>query len=154
MKISNINDWLVLTANFGVILSIIFLGFEVRQNTKAMDREAMVTRASLQTGLIASSPDLPRIMTEVRKIQGGNPTVDELMDTLNLSHEDAERWWRYLIQGFRINEATWIYLGRDKSNCLGSRGLVAGIDSKIVFESLRGTMDQGYIECLDTHLQE
>lgn len=36
----NVNKWLTLTANVGVIFGIVFLGFEIRQNTIAVKSEA------------------------------------------------------------------------------------------------------------------
>ncbi|NKB32421.1 MAG: hypothetical protein GKR91_04920 [Pseudomonadales bacterium] len=39
MDISKLNEWFTLTANLGVIAGIIFLGFEIQQNTEMMQAQ-------------------------------------------------------------------------------------------------------------------
>jgi hypothetical protein len=45
MKLTNINEWLGLTANVGVIAGIAFLAMEISQNTTAIKAEIYQTRA-------------------------------------------------------------------------------------------------------------
>ena len=42
MKLNDLNEWLTLTANVGVLIGIIFLAFEIQQNTSQMRAEAAI----------------------------------------------------------------------------------------------------------------
>ncbi len=44
IKASEINEWLGVLTNVGVIIGLIFVGLEVRQNSMALDREYQVHR--------------------------------------------------------------------------------------------------------------
>jgi ABC-type thiamin/hydroxymethylpyrimidine transport system permease subunit len=43
MNMDNINKWLTLAANIGVVFGLVFLGFEVRQNAEATRLEMIQT---------------------------------------------------------------------------------------------------------------
>ena len=44
MKLSDINDWLTLGANIGVVAGIVFLGVELGQNNELMESQARFNR--------------------------------------------------------------------------------------------------------------
>jgi len=44
MKLDDINKWLMLVANFGVIAGIFFLGIEVQQNNELMEAQTRLAR--------------------------------------------------------------------------------------------------------------
>lgn len=46
MKMSQLNEWLSLLANFGVVIGIAFLIIEISQNTAQLESDARSTRAS------------------------------------------------------------------------------------------------------------
>lgn len=52
MKISEINDWLSLLANIGVLAGIFFLAIEIQQNTQMIESQ---TRNSITENIVASS---------------------------------------------------------------------------------------------------
>lgn len=47
MSLDKLNSWLTLLANVGVLLGIIFLAYEIRQNTVSIQSQ---TRATLYAG--------------------------------------------------------------------------------------------------------
>ncbi len=52
MKLDNVNKWLTLVANFGVVAGIIFLAIEVRQNQELLERDhALLDHCSQNTAL-------------------------------------------------------------------------------------------------------
>jgi len=68
MDTENANRWLTLCANFAVVAGIVFLAFEIRQNSEllqaevevfqAQAREAKLDRRTGNSRLVASSPEL------------------------------------------------------------------------------------------------
>ena len=67
MKSENLNRWLTLGANFGVIIGILFLAYELHQNN-----ELLVSQANLELSknradaneLMATDENLARLLTE------------------------------------------------------------------------------------------
>ena len=61
MNLDRLNQWLTLLANFGVIGGLIFLGFEIRQNTVAVQASAIQESTSVareQLLMYATNPSL------------------------------------------------------------------------------------------------
>ena len=89
MNTENLNRWLTLCANTGVVIGIIFLAFELQQNNELLQSQAQETQAlSIQTAttldqdvlvVIAADPVLaatwytylrtPETLTEVERLQ-------------------------------------------------------------------------------------
>lgn len=64
MKLENINGWLTLIANFGVVAGLVFLGVEVRQNTTALQAAAIQESTSVarqQILTLATDGELNRL---------------------------------------------------------------------------------------------
>ena len=90
MNTENLNRWLTLCANIGVVIGIIFLALELQQNNELLESQAQETQAlSIQTAttldqdfllVIAADPALaktwhaylrtPDTLTEVERRQG------------------------------------------------------------------------------------
>jgi len=82
MNTEKLNSWLGVLANIGVIAGIVFLAFEIRQNTEVAVSSAELEVSNLQTEFhmrLAENPDLARLyrvgqlnpqeLTDVEKIQ-------------------------------------------------------------------------------------
>ena len=94
MKISEFNDLLALIANLGVIAGIVFLAFEIRQNTEMMQAQMSQARSDL---LLTTYRDRihsdywPSIAAKRREAA----SVQEWIDSLN--PEEFERAWTDLL---------------------------------------------------------
>ena len=76
MSIDKINSWLTLVANLGVLVGIIFLAFELQQNTnisRSGEYRENVQEINNWRALLASDPELTRIFSDY--MQGD---IDEL----------------------------------------------------------------------------
>ena len=61
MNLDDLNKWLTLLANFGVVAGIIFLAIEVRQNQEVLEREnaiALLDSASLEVSRYTAQREL------------------------------------------------------------------------------------------------
>ena len=75
MNLEKLNQWLVLAANIGVLGGIIFLAYEIRQNTSQMRTEASHSVTELVNSLNADTytdPDLTDLLLR------GNQNFDSL----------------------------------------------------------------------------
>ena len=64
MNLEKLNQWLTLFANFGVLAGIIFLGFEISQNTRTMQAAAIQESTNIareQLYFLAGNSDIARI---------------------------------------------------------------------------------------------
>jgi len=57
LKLDKLNQWLMLTANLGVLIGITAVVFELRQTQTAMDAEASSMRAQMTMDLLENSLD-------------------------------------------------------------------------------------------------
>lgn len=67
-----LNRWLTLGANVGVIAGIVFLAYEIRQNSEALNAQSRYSHAMVRAEKLAalsSDPVMPQILL---KAQGGN----------------------------------------------------------------------------------
>jgi hypothetical protein len=61
MNLDNVNKWLTLVANFGVVAGIVFLAVEVRQNQEVLERDhaiALLDSASLEVSRYTAQREL------------------------------------------------------------------------------------------------
>jgi len=80
--VDRLNQWLALIANFGVLLGIVFLAFEIRLNTQAITADIStqyIENWTESVGTVATDPDLARIYTTIES-QGWNavPIADQV----------------------------------------------------------------------------
>ena len=70
MKLDNLNKWLTLIANVGVLSGIVFLAIEVQQNSNAISSQtrSTITQNILMTQQVSSDPVRAEIMA--RGIRG------------------------------------------------------------------------------------
>lgn len=151
MKLSELNEWLTLTANFGVLLGIVFLGIEIQQNTRAIERQVNIDSANALHGEMAGSQYYPDIQLKINAVQGGSEIVDNYVELFDLTPEQAERWWRRLAQMWGHNEADWIYRGRDDTECSLALTLLRFQDQQLFYEFWKQRLEPGYVRCIDAN---
>jgi len=78
MKLDKVNEWLTLTANLGVLVGILFLAVEIRQNTEMLETQINQSRAAqamTEAQSIYNSDHLPALLVRVRS--GADLTSEE-----------------------------------------------------------------------------
>ena len=152
MKLANLNDWLTLVANVGVLAGLIFVGLEIRQNTLALEREIRISNADAVHGQVANSDYLVQINQKMAAMSGGPNALVDLVDAyqevFGLSENEAHRWWRYLMQVWQRNQADWIYSGREDDDCGQAEALLRFKDNQLFFDAMKGELDQEYVACV------
>ena len=92
MKLSSLNEWLTLLANVGVLAGILFLAFEIQQNTSAIQSstaQSVTGISSDSLGELAANP----VLAGIRLKGDSNP--------VSLSDLEA-------LQYFALNRGFWI----------------------------------------------
>ena len=108
MNLERINHWLALIANFGVLIGVIFLAVEMRQNTEAINgqsRQAIFAGSQEELFKFLEYPELTVLLaskeTEIsleQKVQ-----IDSLLVSALRAREFA---WRQYNAGI-LDRATW-----------------------------------------------
>ena len=93
MNLDRLNRWLTLGANVGVLAGMVFLGFEIRQNSEAL------LAGSRQDLLAADLQLLDNLMDY--------PQLYDPANTKNLTGEDLSRRDVYFVSTLRIREYAW-----------------------------------------------
>jgi len=132
MKIEKLNNWLVLLANFGVILGLVFLGVEISQSNKATIASTYQDRISeIESSYqnIALSDYLPAIYEkidsegtssltniELRRVRNWESARIYRMQGQYYQYEQGflnERSYQDLVRGVRLFLPMWKAVGAD-----------------------------------------
>lgn len=107
MKKFEIQQAISILANIGVIASIVFLGFELRQNNELMASEARATYASMDQNGWSFIIENPELIAALIKDRNGEELteVDEFRLSALWMQEFAQYQFRYLEDR---NSANWV----------------------------------------------
>ncbi|NKC01338.1 MAG: hypothetical protein GKR90_22960 [Pseudomonadales bacterium] len=106
----NLNKWLSVLANFGVLVGIVFLAFEIQQNTTATQLE---TASNFQDGfaelelMIASDAEFAALLTKGRN---GDDISESEFVRLQAFYSAVLRGWQTNIAQFEsggLNDEIW-----------------------------------------------
>ena len=91
MKLSDLNEWLTLTANLGVIGGIVFLAVEIQQNTAAIETQTYQARAFEASSSLENTRDAIDFIP-IYSLSGNGTDPDyQALDAL--SENDKLRLW-------------------------------------------------------------
>ena len=98
MKSERINSWLTLAANLGVLIGIIFLAVEIRQNSDhlALELEFQTTQKIYENNRDLQDPEKARIFSKAISNPGQLSFDEGLVATslvLNFLNEWEDRYW-------------------------------------------------------------
>ena len=100
MKTEKLNSWLTLGANVGVLVGLILLVYEIRQNSDLMRAEMMQSRGDAGSQLLQWYMDSPYIPAIIAKLNNNQ----------KLSDEESIRYSYYFRSAFRNMDSNyWQY---------------------------------------------
>ena len=116
-----LNQWLALVANFGVVIGIVFLAYEMRLNTDAMrsgTAAQMVTNWNSITMGLATDPELREAILQVQQrgaaMSQEDPVVFTGTGALASSMYKASEYMFIEYQNGNVDEEIWI--GQETAN--------------------------------------
>lgn len=84
MKLDDINKWLMLAANIGVIAGILFLGIEIQQNNELMESQTRLARAASSQNTFA--PVIQNTQLAAILANDMNVSVDQVLKIYYFQH--------------------------------------------------------------------
>jgi len=111
MKLDQVARWTEIVASLGVIVTLVLLVREVRDNTRAMERDALAARANTIFAPFLEESPIPAILTKVKTVDGGEALEQAYIERYGMTYEEAGIWSRY--QGLQWSglEADYTLLG-------------------------------------------
>src|SRR3990170_2301333 len=85
-----------LVASVAVVVSLVFLMREVRVNTRAIERQAVLERAQAINAPFLTESAVPEILAKIKAVDGAEAMEQAFIERYGLSHEEASIWARYL----------------------------------------------------------
>ena len=104
MKLKDIALLTEIVGGAGILISLLVLVFEVRQNNALVERQILLDRADLDASIIESQY-LPPIIAKIQAVQGVLPVESAFSRQYELSEEEAIRWSRLLRRDWNNYEA-------------------------------------------------
>ena len=90
-----LNHWLRLLANFGVIVGLVFLAYEIRLNTQAshaQTREAILAATQAELAAVREDPNL----------------IHSIVKTEPLTEDEQIRLYTWRVSALRVREFSWL----------------------------------------------
>jgi hypothetical protein len=90
-----LNQWMTLAVNVGVLIGIIFLAYEIRQNTDAVHaqtREAILAAGQAELQAVRSDPNL----------------IDSIVRDGALTVEEQVKLYTWLVSALKVREFSWL----------------------------------------------
>jgi len=111
MNLKQIANWAEIIASAAVVASLVFLIFEIRENTRALDRQAIRDQSTILNAPFVRDPKIPAILAKVKEIDGPEPGEQALIDRYGMSYEEAAIYGRYVSTNFNELEAEFALSG-------------------------------------------
>jgi hypothetical protein len=115
-----------IVASISVVITLILLVIEVRGNTKALERQVLLDRASSVAIPFMEGPELLEAFEKVKVVDGWGALETELMERYGLEPAQAVAWMFFLYKIWHGLEADYYYSGP-------SDELVGSIDGLLQF---------------------
>jgi hypothetical protein len=136
MKLDRWAQLAEIAASIAVVATLIILTLEIRDNTRALEGQAVRERSAALSEAYVRSPLIPSILAKVKEVDGPEPAETALMDRYDLSYEEAAIYGRFLGQILTGLEAEYLSVGP-------SPGLRDRIQLLFLFPDVRLNWDAG-----------
>ena len=94
MDSNKLNRWLTLAANFGVVIGIIFLALELRQNNDALNLQARLDREDVvRQGILSRLENPDVIQATAKAIREESLSLEEEILLGDLNRSALMNWW-------------------------------------------------------------
>ena len=96
MKLQDWANWAEILASIAVVASLVFLAMQVRDNTRALESQAISDRAATLNGPFTNGSAVPEIFAKIKAVDGPEPLEQAYVDRYGMTYEEAGIWKRYM----------------------------------------------------------
>ena len=138
-----------LLSSVAVIVTLFFLIVEVRNNTRALERQIELDGISRVTGPLISSSDFAEIYGKVKEVDGAEPLTVALSKRYRLTLDQSVRWARYHHQIWLGLQADYLHNGRSDRLDATIRSLLPFPDSKQFWQHEKGLFTKSFVSYVE-----
>lgn len=135
MKTEKLAHWAEIISSLVVVLTLVFLIHEVRENTKALDRQSDLDRSASLTAPFFEAPELASISAKIKAVDGPDPFPQALVDRYDLPYNEAVLWERHLWEVWSVLEAQFEFSGATQEAIDLASILLTTADNVLYIES-------------------
>jgi hypothetical protein len=153
VRLERAAHWAEILANFGVVVTLVILIFQVGDNTRALRGQAILDRGAAFTEPFLSESAAPTVLSKIKAVDGPEPLVQAYMERYDLTYEEGALWSRHQHSIWTSLEAEYAVLGESDELSNRIRILIPWADTDLWFENggpewLSTPGFRGYIERL------
>jgi hypothetical protein len=134
MKRERIELWAHILGNFGVVVTLVFLALEVRDNSKALRSQAFIERNATLTQPFLRDSELPAILAKIKSVDGAEPLNEAYIQRYELGYDEAAIWIRHVLAIWTTLEAEYALLGDSEGLKSRIRLLLAYPDQELWYD--------------------
>jgi len=134
VKLERASHAVEILANVGVIVTLVLLILQVRDNTRALEGQAIIQRGAAFQEPFVSESSVPAILAKIKAVDGPEPLVTAYMDRYGLTYEEAAIWNRHVWSVWTALEAEYAVLGESPELSQKIRILLPFPDVEVWFE--------------------
>jgi hypothetical protein len=101
-KLSKWSSVAEILSSVAVLITLVFLVYEIRQNTKTLEREMQMELVLSYSDVYLNQPILAEIYSKVKAVDGLEPLADAFVDRYELTPAEAVLWAR------NVSKTLWI----------------------------------------------
>jgi len=135
MNLQKWTAWTEVVASITVVITLVFLIYEVRQNTAAIERQTYLDRQTRLIDPYLNSAEFRSVYSKIKSKDGREPRVQAFVDRYGLTYEEAVYWVRHLDENWRGLEADFTHYGPSAELDALTVGLLSFPDALLYWES-------------------
>jgi hypothetical protein len=89
MKLQDVAHWAEILASLAVVVSLVFLTLEIRENTISLESQAIRHRSIALNSTFARNPKIPEILAKTKAVDGPEPLEHAYVERYGLIYEEA-----------------------------------------------------------------
>ena len=135
MRLERAVHWAEILGQVGVIVTLVILILQIRDNTRVLKSQAIMQReAPLTEHFLGESP-LPSILAKIKAVDGPEPTVQPFIERYGLSLEESVAWTRHVQSVWNAMAAEYAILGESEMLAQRINGLLGAADHLLWLET-------------------
>ena len=149
MKLQQWAHWAEITASFAVVVTLILLIQEVRGNTRAIERQASLDRASALNSPFLDNAQLASVLAKIKSVDGQDPIPQAFVERYSLTQEEAITWERHVWQVWSGFQADFLEGGASEDLVRILQLLLQEPDHQLYWELAAEDHDPGFHTFVD-----
>ena len=158
---NRLQDWAAIAevvSSVAVIVTLVLLFFEVRNNTRVTEREALQNRTTASREFFINNPQLGEILAKIKETDTVNTgrCADAFTRTYSLSFREADTWCRFLGIEWFNRQAEYLYGSeefRDRMRQFALPAILSAPDQALYWSTVRdgvNAFDAEFIEAVNS----